>query len=100
MRIYHSTNQRGRDGIEAPGFQTPGPEFRLNPGETWFVDHRDPMVTSWRGHWWVIVDVPKSVDLEPYRDADAPRTFLIPHEVVNDWRPFSFERWTDDEVGR
>jgi len=106
MHLYHSTDDRGRDGIEAHGFAHSGRDDRLSNdhGVTYLVGGRDPCVTANRRVWWVIVNVPDEADVAQYLDpiyadpasADVPedqRIYVVPWSVLNAWAPFTFERW-------
>lgn len=106
MRLYHSTDDLGRDGIEAHGFGHSGRDNLLSDdhGVTYLVGGRDPHVPANRREWWVIVDVPDDADATQYLDriyadpalADVPddqRIYVVPWTVLNTWAPFTFERW-------
>lgn len=95
VRLYHSTDNDGKRGIERDGFAvTHGKDY---PGCSWFQPSRDRQVTSWRRDWWVIVDIPDEI-VEPHRIVYAGGlldefNIPVPWDVVNRFRPFTFEPW-------
>lgn len=100
MRLYHSTPDRNKAGIELEGFKDT-PESGQDPeskGHTWFSLCRDTENTANKDRdWWVIVDVPDEVFEEHrYRTDGRPDRFMtrLPHGVANLCRPFTYERIT------
>ena len=78
MKLWHRTDQAGRDGIGAEGFceQDPpaGPAWDSpERGLVWFASSKEVgRETCWRCGWWVSVEVPDGTpeydlgDAEPY----------------------------------
>lgn len=77
MRLWHSTDQRGRDRIAADGFQHEDPPA----GPSWTAEDRDyfwwaiskevALQTVNKTGWWVIIEVPD----------DTPEYELTPGET-------------------
>ena len=79
MKLCHSTDQQGRDGIEAVGFRQLDPP--IGPGWTapdrgrvWFAISKEVALRSCkRSGWWVWIEVPDDTsehvlpEEEPYR---------------------------------
>jgi hypothetical protein len=95
MNLYHATDDAGIDGIRQHGF---GQSHLVDsPDASWLSSSRERAVsTTSRTGWIVIVDVPEAIaeqhryrfkDGEPYLD-----NYLVPSAVLNEYRPFQFER--------
>jgi hypothetical protein len=99
VRLYHSTDDDGRTGIEANGFAVS--HNYDSAGMVWFSDSKDPQrqALASRVGWWVVVDVPTEVAAK-YQSCLTPDEvhtgcFKMPWDVANAYRPFSYERSTD-----
>ena len=78
MRLFHRTDQAGRDGIEAKGFRQSDPPVgpawdSPERGIVWFASSKEvARDTCWRSGWWVWIEVPDDTleydvgDGEPY----------------------------------
>lgn len=64
MQLCHSTDQKGRDGIEAIGFSQPDPPVgpawtSPDRGRVWFAVSKEvARQTRSRSGWWVWIEVP------------------------------------------
>ena len=64
MKLCHRTDQAGRDGIAAHGFQQTdppvGPSWSSSErGRVWFASSKEiARETCWRSGWWVWIEVP------------------------------------------
>ena len=65
-------------------------------GDTWFSFEREMQNTAVKDRdWWVIVEVPDDVVAAhryTYDGEPGPYQTRLPHEVVNRYRPFTFEQ--------
>lgn len=89
VRLWHSTDDEGRLGIERDGFlDRPGPpEGPVDPAErgVWFANVPEAArVRASRHGWWIWIDVPDDLpehDLGP--EVAGHGTYLIPADQAN-----------------
>lgn len=99
MRLYHSTDESCKQGIERDGFRSSKVVDSI--GSVWFCDGKDPDVPTTRREWWVSIDLSDEIAapyLYRFPDGQAYGTdlfgnYLVPVGVANSERPFLFERW-------
>jgi hypothetical protein len=93
VRLYHSTDDVGKAGIEQHGFaRSVTPDL---PGRSCFTPTKSHPLTERQG-WWVVVDIPNAeAESYQFRYSDGrvdPYTFAIPFDAINQYQAdFIFE---------
>ena len=95
MRLFHATDDEGAQGIRVHGFAKS--RVRDSAGCAWLADAREGATTGSADRTWlVIIDMPDEIaEAHRYRFRDGTPylgNFCMPFEVVNRYRPFTFER--------
>jgi hypothetical protein len=95
LELYHATDETGAEGIRQSGFARSG--LADSPSASWLSASREGAVAvAGITGWIVVVRIPSEIaeqhrhrfpDGEPYLDY-----YLVPWSVLNDHRPFTFER--------
>lgn len=97
MQLFHSTDEKGKAGIEEHGFKASGQGD--HPDCAWFQPTQDRQVTSSKDKdWWVVAELPDEVVALHrifYDGRVDPYNIPIPVDLVNTFQPFKFERWSD-----
>lgn len=100
MRLYHSTDEACKQGIEKYGFYDS--KVMDSRGFVWFCDGKDPDVPTMRTGWWISIDLSDEIAAEYlYRLLDgqvygtSPICYYrVPLDLTNSRKPFLFERWS------
>ncbi len=91
VKLWHRTNQQGRDGIEAEGFRHSDPDdggpvwTADDGGKVWFADSKKvARQTCVRTGWWVWIEVPDDTPVHLHHDG-KPFTgnYRLPLAYVN-----------------
>jgi hypothetical protein len=95
VRLYHSTDDGGVEGIKRDGFAHS--DLDDSPGASWLAPTRAEAAQPAQRHgWFVIVDIPDEIasdHLYRFRDGEPyPGVYLLPWAVLNAQQPFDFER--------
>ena len=91
MRLCHSTDQQGRDGIERQGFRQPDPPIGPRPGSpehgrVWFGSSKQVVRDNRhaRSGWWVWIEVPDDTLEYAFDDGTTmPGIYALPIDYVN-----------------
>ena len=91
MRLCHSTDQKGRDGIQHHGFQQEPPPVgpawdSPERGRVWFGRTKESVRQNAhaRSGWWVWIEVPDDTPEHMFDDRTRmPGIYALPIDYVN-----------------